>query len=131
MKRKGAERKGAGIPNFKMGNGRIPGNNGFLGDCSFSGIGTGDQAGGQAPQGSKEDKEKAKPGEDKDLNPRDPHDRGKGKKWSSLFRVKPLVKSRLSEVTNISDPTTGQFALFVLDKVVDMTVSGLFMTLVG
>lgn len=125
------ERKGAGIPNFKLGNSRIPGNSRFPGDCSFSRIRTGDQAGGQAPQGLEEDKEKSKLREDKYSNPKDPHGRGKGKKWSSLFGVKPLVKSGLPEVTNISDPASGQFAIFVLDKVVDMTISGLSMTLVG
>lgn len=89
------------------------------------------QAGGQTSQGSEEDKEKEKSGEEKDSIPRDPHDRGKWKKWSSLFGVKPLVKAGLPEVTNISDPASGLVTISVPNKVVDMTIAGLSMTLVG
>lgn len=68
--------------------------------------------------------------EDKDSKIGDPHDRGKEKKWSSLFGVKLLVKSGLPKVSNISDPIIGVVAIFVLDKLVDLIVSGLAMTLV-
>lgn len=45
--------------------------------------------------------------------------------------MKPLDKSGLPEVTNISDPVSGLVAISVLDKLVDLTVAGLTMTLVG
>lgn len=131
MEWNGAKQKGAGIPNFKLGNGEIPRNGGFPGNYCSPEIESGMQAEGQTSQGSEEDKETKKLGEEKDSIPRDPHDRGKWKKWSSLFGVKPLVKSGLPEVTNISDPVSSLVAIFVLDKVVDMTIAGISMTLVG
>lgn len=41
------------------------------------------------------------------------------------------MKSGLPKVKNISDPTIGVFAISVMDKLVDFTVSVLAMTLVG
>ncbi|XP_059077887.1 uncharacterized protein LOC131876486 [Cryptomeria japonica] len=86
---------------------------------------------GEASQGTEGDKAIVKSVEDKDSKNGDPHDRGKEKKWSSLFGVRPLEKSGLPEVKNIFDPMTGVVAISVPDKLVDLTVSGLAMTLVG
>lgn len=69
--------------------------------------------------------------DEKDSKNGDPHDTGKEKKWSSLFGVRPLVKSGLPEVKYISDPVTGVVAIYIPYKLVDLTVSGLAMTLVG
>ncbi|XP_059068346.1 uncharacterized protein LOC131858889 [Cryptomeria japonica] len=49
----------------------------------------------------------------------------------ALFGVRPSVQSGLPEVKNLSYPATTVFAIFVLDKLVDFSISGLAMTLVG
>ncbi|XP_059066162.1 uncharacterized protein LOC131857518 [Cryptomeria japonica] len=93
--------------------------------------GAGNHASPQASQDTKEDKTTVKSVEEKDSKTGDPHDRGKENKWSALFGVRPLVKSGLPEVKNISNPATEVFAISVLDKLVDFIVFGLAMTLVG
>lgn len=80
--------------------------------------GAGDHVGSQASQGPEGDKVIKKMVEDKDSNVGDPQDRGKVRKWTTLFGVRPSVHSGLLEVKNLSDLMKGVFSISVPNKLV-------------